>query len=330
MMKLTDDLKIIDQIGTDYKLHWPSCITVYNDYAYICQQDLKHSLRVFDLRSNQYVGISNNNRHGVVLSSSIRVPDVGVSDNNHHGVGPAVSILGNDVGVEPDSIDSRSCDVKSEKKKVLLRAPVSCAIHTKLQYLYVSDPLQHTIHICDLKNPTKPRFVRSFGCCGFKCGQFWYPYGIAIYECLGLVFVSDRNNSRIQVFDTEGVFIREFGNSSLFSYPSAICIDEIDDLFFVADAGNNQIQLFEASSGKYLTQIGSKRRSNKEKCDSECDDEDNECDDDDSDNDNEDYGSTNDGEFSCPKGICYDNKTSTLYVADSCNNRIQSFTLCCA
>jgi hypothetical protein len=64
------------------------------------------------------------------------------------------------------------------------------------------------------------RFLKSWGSRGTAPGQFNIPHTIAV-DARGLVYVGDRANNRIQVFDGEGTFKTQFINVGA---PSAICI----------------------------------------------------------------------------------------------------------
>ncbi len=60
-------------------------------------------------------------------------------------------------------------------------------------------------------SPREPgyRFVQAWGQRGQGPGQFENPIGIAFSQ--NEIFVSDSGNNRIQVFDRDGNFIRQFG-----------------------------------------------------------------------------------------------------------------------
>jgi DNA-binding beta-propeller fold protein YncE len=59
-----------------------------------------------------------------------------------------------------------------------------------------------------LKFDKDGRFIKSWGGKGREPGQFNVAHGIAI-DPKGLLWVMDRENSRIQVFDADGTFVRE-------------------------------------------------------------------------------------------------------------------------
>ena len=64
------------------------------------------------------------------------------------------------------------------------------------------------------------RFLKSWGSRGTAPGQFNIPHSLAV-DAKGLVYVGDRTNNRIQVFDNDGNFKTQFINVGA---PSAICI----------------------------------------------------------------------------------------------------------
>jgi DNA-binding beta-propeller fold protein YncE len=64
------------------------------------------------------------------------------------------------------------------------------------------------------------RFLKSWGSRGTQPGQFNLPHTIAI-DAQNNIYVGDRENKRIQVFDTEGNFKTQYTNIGA---PYAICI----------------------------------------------------------------------------------------------------------
>ncbi|MDP6352462.1 MAG: peptidyl-alpha-hydroxyglycine alpha-amidating lyase family protein [Alphaproteobacteria bacterium] len=76
------------------------------------------------------------------------------------------------------------------------------------------------------------KLVTSWGAPGQGHGQFNLPHGIAV-DNSGRVFVADRENSRIQIFDGEGNFLRCW---DWVNRPDDLFIDEQENLF-IAELG---------------------------------------------------------------------------------------------
>jgi sugar lactone lactonase YvrE len=74
-------------------------------------------------------------------------------------------------------------------------------------------------------------FIMSWGRTGGGIGEFSTPHSIA-FDSRGRVFVADRNNNRIQIFDQEGNFLDLWYQ---FGRPSGIAISP-DDRIYVADS----------------------------------------------------------------------------------------------
>ena len=74
-------------------------------------------------------------------------------------------------------------------------------------------------------------FLMTWGRNGYGPGEFRDPHDIAV-DSRGRVFVADRGNNRIQIFDLEGNFLAQW---TQFGMPSGLYIDE-DDVLYVSDA----------------------------------------------------------------------------------------------
>jgi sugar lactone lactonase YvrE len=79
------------------------------------------------------------------------------------------------------------------------------------------------------------KFITSWGRHGKGRGEFDTPHGIAL-DSAGRVYVGDRANSRIQIFDPFGNFIAEWKQ---FGRPSSVFIDR-KDVIYVADTQSDQ------------------------------------------------------------------------------------------
>jgi len=75
------------------------------------------------------------------------------------------------------------------------------------------------------------KFIRAWGKTGYGPGEFRTLHGIAI-DNTGRIFVADRNNNRIQLFDQEG---KHLSTWTQFGTPSGIAFDDKGQIY-VADS----------------------------------------------------------------------------------------------
>jgi len=124
-------------------------------------------------------------------------------------------------------------------------------------------------------------------------GQFSVPEGIAL-DTSGNIYVADNLNSRIQIFNSAGTFLRKFGSlgtaDGQFNGPKSVTLDSSGNIY-VTDRGNNRIEVFN-NAGTFLRKFGSL--------------------------------GTADGQFSSPYGIALDS-SGNIYVSDYANSRIEVF-----
>ena len=142
--------------------------------------------------------------------------------------------------------------------------------------------------------PFQVKPVLSFGKGGSGDGMFKYPRELAVNDRDEIV-VADALNHRVQVFDSNGTFLRSFGhrgeNAGEFRSSVGVAINN-DRNIFVADNGNHRVQIF-SWEGRHLGSFGSK-------------------------------GSL-DSQLDFPWGLSLDS-TGNVIVADSGNNLIKIFT----
>jgi sugar lactone lactonase YvrE len=75
------------------------------------------------------------------------------------------------------------------------------------------------------------RFIKAWGKRGPAPGDFGAPHGLTM-DSAGRLFVADRPNSRVQIFDQDGKFLAEWKQ---FGRPSGVFIDK-NDILYVADS----------------------------------------------------------------------------------------------
>ncbi|MGE5277262.1 MAG: flippase activity-associated protein Agl23 [Acidobacteriota bacterium] len=103
---------------------------------------------------------------------------------------------------------------------------------------------------------------RTFGSAGSGDGQFAEPRGLAV-DGRGNLYVADTKNSRIEVFDSDGKFLRAFGRKGAgegeLNEPCGVAVDS-EGQVWVADTWNHRIARFSAE-GQPLGAFGDPDRS---------------------------------------------------------------------
>ena len=136
-----------------------------------------------------------------------------------------------------------------------------------------------------------PRLLGVIGKAGTGAGEFNRPEGVCV-DAQDRVYVADSCNHRIQIFLSDGKFLREFGKAGTgpgeLSYPYDVKVDKLGNIF-VCEFGNSRIQVFDANC-QPLEIIGG--------------------------------AGSDPGQFNNPWGIAFDSHEN-LYVADALNHRVQ-------
>lgn len=126
--------------------------------------------------------------------------------------------------------------------------PGGMAVDNENRFLYVADAALDVVLVYDADKLT---FLRKLGTPGknhtlVDPGQFAVPTNVAV-DSDGNLYVSDTYNNRIQIFDADGNFIRQFGKAGdrpgTFMRPKGIAID-VDGHVWVADAVQDRVQCF--------------------------------------------------------------------------------------
>ena len=136
-------------------------------------------------------------------------------------------------------------------------------------------------------------FLAKWGEVGTAAGEFDYMYGVSTSPT-GHVYVVDRQNRRVQKFDSSGNFLGQWGSEGTadgqFQLPTDSAVDASGNLY-VLDVATNRVQKFTAD-GAFLAKWGGP--------------------------------GTGPGEFQSPYGVATDG-AANVYVADTLNHRIQKF-----
>lgn len=126
--------------------------------------------------------------------------------------------------------------------------PTGVAIDRARGKIYLADTGHtkseaHTVKIFDLQG-------RRVGALGGKkgggAGEFLFPTYVAV-DAQGNVYVTDSLNSRVQVFDPGGKYVRSFGERGnswgMFDKPKGVALDSFGNLY-VVDSGWSNVQIF--------------------------------------------------------------------------------------
>ena len=103
-------------------------------------------------------------------------------------------------------------------------------------YIYVTDKGNDRVQKFDHQG----RFLLSFGEYGTGPGQFagrmpvegrgQGPYGIDVGRRSGHIYTADTDNSRVQIFDRQGNFVRSIGEGIIFE-PRQLCLDSRENVY---------------------------------------------------------------------------------------------------
>jgi len=141
-----------------------------------------------------------------------------------------------DVGLQ--QIFKFSHDGKLLMKLGVAKVPGNDSLHFNLPTdIAVAD--DGTFYVSDgygnsrvVKFSSKGKYIQAWGKFGNKPGEFIIPHAIAI-DKNNTIYVADRQNNRIQLFDTSGNFIKELKNDVHVEQLPSIAIDKADHLFAI-------------------------------------------------------------------------------------------------
>jgi len=103
-------------------------------------------------------------------------------------------------------------------------------------HIFVADGHGGNTNARIVKFSKEGKFIRAWGKKGSAPGELDIPHTIAM-DSRGRLFVGDRQNNRIQIFDQDGKFLDQWAQ---FSRPSGIYIDK-SDVIYVADSESESV-----------------------------------------------------------------------------------------
>lgn len=114
-------------------------------------------------------------------------------------------------------------------------------------YIFVGDGHGQGTNARVVKFSKEGTFIKAWGRRGTAPGEFATPHALA-FDSAGRLFVADRENNRIQIFNQDGEFLEEWPQ---FGRPSGVWIDS-NDVMYVADAHSNMTLNPGFSRGIYI------------------------------------------------------------------------------
>jgi len=135
---------------------------------------------------------------------------------------------------------------------------------------YVSDGYGNSRIV---KFSSSGKYLRSWGSYGKEPGEFNIPHGLAI-DKNNTLYVADRQNNRVQLFDTSGRFLREFENKEDVEQLPSVAIDISGRLYAIdydsrknADSTANGSTFFMLdTSGHTIQHIGATGSADRTPC----------------------------------------------------------------
>jgi DNA-binding beta-propeller fold protein YncE len=100
--------------------------------------------------------------------------------------------------------------------------------------IFVSDGHSASVHNRVVKYNSEGEYLLEWGGVGAEAGEFRVPHALAM-DSRGRLFVADRGNNRLQIFDQHGTHLQTW---TQFGRPSDLFIDK-NDILYSADSESN-------------------------------------------------------------------------------------------
>lgn len=188
-----------------------------------------------------------------------------------------------------------------------LSGPNDIAFDPVAGELYSVDSGSHRVLVFAETAPATWTLVRSWGMEGVGLGQFSSPQAIALDPDLDRVLVTDADNFRVQVFNTNGIMLFKFGyrmlftatdDTAWFARSEGLAVDGCSNIY-ITDALMGTLRVF-SSAGKELSSTNLPAVG---------------------------YG-TAAGQLRSPCGLLID-LAGKLYVANTNNNSVETYNVTC-
>jgi tripartite motif-containing protein 71 len=291
--------------SSNTKFNSPHGITISADNRIYIADSKNHRVQIFDGLTRNYIatlgtgiaGSSNkkfNYPIDVAVSSDNRI--YVVDQNNHrvqvfHGASKNYKFI--------TTLGTTGSTGTSNKH---FNSPSSVAISSD-NHIYVADCFNHRIQVFGgaIKN-YKYIATMGTGSKGDSNTQFNCPIDVAVSKN-NLIYVADRDNHRIQVFDGASRTYKntlvtsetpDMKNTKLFS-PSNVTVSDSDNRIYVVDRHNNRVYVYYSATLNFITTLcdGSSGSSNKQ--------------------------------LKNPQGIAISETDHLVYIVDTGNHRVQIF-----
>lgn len=120
--------------------------------------------------------------------------------------------------------------------------------------LIITDTFNHCLRLIDHTG----EFLEKIGSEGKAGGQFMEPVAVAISKD-NCIFVTERGNTRVQKFTSNGIQLLKFGQRVLYGHqfndPWGVAVSPANGDVYVSDWDKNRVYIYEPN-GKYVSSIG--------------------------------------------------------------------------